>query len=153
MNLLKFLCQLILLLLLFLALFHFYLLHSLLLLSHHAELCILFLQVGLGLVKLLYHVLLKFVKDTILFILNLEIVKKSLLCFVVTTEEKRNTYKKALFEELVIVHLSYMFAEELDCTNFNHCILFSYNFRLVLNIIIGVPIGCRCHKVSIFDFY
>ena len=74
MNLLKLFCQLLFLLLLFLTFFQLYLLHSLLLLSHHAEFRILFLKVGLSLVKLLDHGLLEFVQDAILLILDLEIV-------------------------------------------------------------------------------
>lgn len=45
-----------------------------------------------------------------------------------------------------------MFAEELDGTNFHHGVLFSYDLRLVLNVVVSVPVSSGGHEVAVLHF-
>jgi aldehyde:ferredoxin oxidoreductase len=92
-------------------------------LGYHGELGVLLLQESLRLVELLEHYGLDPVHHTVVLVLVLEVVQEGLLCLGVASYEEGDADQDALLEELIVVQLGNVLADELDGADLDQGIL------------------------------
>lgn len=82
-----------------------------------------------------------------------EEVVKCLLGFRISSKQKRDADQERLFNNVFVINLLDMLAEELNAANVHKTVLFCLNNFTVLREIITFPVCRRCYDFFVFNFH
>ena len=107
---------------------------------NHGQLCISLTDDLLRLGELFNQKRLQLLHNSVVGVLIHEKVEEGLLRLLVTSKQESNADQEGLFENLIVVNLLYVLAEELYTANVHQAVLLGLDDLLVLKPVVAVPI-------------